>query len=350
MALTTFTRPGQVNNAGDVNALFRTEFSGLVLREFEEMRIMKKRIAFRNLKRAKGTDFRLLGDAAARYFTPGHSLFTDTSPDPGNPAYLSGTPHAKVTVNANDLLVASDFLDEIENLKNDFDSRSDLAKEFARALNNKEEKLIMGAVRAASKHDYTEDAVGHGAGTWGVAPHYTGEPNAGGTVWLNYTGAASDSEKGSLIVDALKAAKVKLNKASVPKAGRLAVLSCDDYGYLTAYTGAMNSDWRGSGSLAEGEVPRIHGFDVMESPNFINADYSAANAWGAGEQNGLIEENLTVLVGLCFGFQAAAGVNLRGLRTEVNWWQDRQGWLLSSSIAAGYGPLRRQSAVSLKSY
>ena len=77
------SRVGQINSAGDVNALFLKKFAGEILTTFEENNIFKALHTVRTIENGKSAQFPVTGVASASYYTPGQSIA-----DAGN-SYLS---------------------------------------------------------------------------------------------------------------------------------------------------------------------------------------------------------------------------------------------------------------------
>ena len=71
---TSPSRVGQVNSAGDVDALFLKKFSGEILQTFEESNVFKPLHTVRTIESGKSAQFPVTGVASASYHTPGENI------------------------------------------------------------------------------------------------------------------------------------------------------------------------------------------------------------------------------------------------------------------------------------
>ena len=68
--ITDPSRVGQINSAGDVDALFLKKFSGEILQTFEESNVFKPLHTIRTIENGKSAQFPVTGIATANYHTP----------------------------------------------------------------------------------------------------------------------------------------------------------------------------------------------------------------------------------------------------------------------------------------
>ena len=121
---TSPSRVGQINGAGDVDALFLKVFSGEILTTFEEYNVMKELHMVRTIQNGKTAQFPKTGIATAKYHSAGENIA-----DAGN-SYLSDIKKNEVTIAIDDVLLASTFLANIDELKTHYDVRSIYAQEL----------------------------------------------------------------------------------------------------------------------------------------------------------------------------------------------------------------------------
>jgi hypothetical protein len=67
-----------VNTLGG-DSLFKTVFSGMVLREFEARRVFAPLVMSRQVTRGKAVDFSLMGTVTPGYHTAGQNILEDGS-------------------------------------------------------------------------------------------------------------------------------------------------------------------------------------------------------------------------------------------------------------------------------
>ena len=125
---TTPSRVGQVNSAGAVDALFLKKFAGEILTTFEENNVFKGLHTIRTIDSGKSAQFPVTGVASANYYTPGQNIA-----DSGN-SYLSDIKKNEVVITIDDMLLASTFLSNIDDLKNHYDIRSVTLASWVRLL------------------------------------------------------------------------------------------------------------------------------------------------------------------------------------------------------------------------
>jgi hypothetical protein len=324
-----------VNTLGG-DSLFKTVFSGMVLREFEARRVFAPLVMSRQVTRGKAVDFSLMGTVTPGYHTAGQNILEDGS-------YLANAAHAKVTVTLNDKLVAATLLDDLADMKNDFPARAELAQEVGRALADRQDRLLAQAIAMA--------ALGRRNGNDGTGSTdvYAGEPAAGGII--NIDDDTSDSATRDNFLDAIFEAGTKLDAANVPEEDRYIAMHPDYFNFLARNTDVLNRDWGGAGALADRVVPRVAGFQVVKTTNVPTTDLSAGVA---GEKNDLdvnfanIDDDATAgdkVMAMCFHKSAAALATAMDIRTEIDYKPEYQGHLIIGSHVMGAAALRRQSAV-----
>ena len=125
---TSPSRVGQINSAGDVDALFLKKFSGEILQTFEESNVFKALHTIRTIESGKSAQFPVTGIASASYHTPGENIA-----DAGN-SYLSDIKKAEQVITIDKMLLAFTFLSNIDDVKNHYDIRSVYANELGKAL------------------------------------------------------------------------------------------------------------------------------------------------------------------------------------------------------------------------
>ena len=73
-AVNSVSRLGQVNGAGNTDALFLKVFSNEILTTFEEANVMKDLHTVRTISSGKEAQFPVIGTADAKYFTVGEDV------------------------------------------------------------------------------------------------------------------------------------------------------------------------------------------------------------------------------------------------------------------------------------
>ena len=122
MANQTVLGHGQINGAGDSDALFLKVFSGEMLTAFEEANIAMDKHIVRNIKNGKSAQFPATWKVSASYHTPGVELTGQA------------VNHNERIITIDDLLVADVFIPEIDEAKSHYEVRSIYSTEAGRAL------------------------------------------------------------------------------------------------------------------------------------------------------------------------------------------------------------------------
>jgi len=327
---TSPSRLGQVNNTGDTDALFLKVFSGEILTTFEEMNVMKDLHMVRTIQSGKSAQFPLTGIATAKYHTAGENIA-----DAGA-GYLSNIKHAERIITIDDLLVASTFIANIDELKNHYDVRSIYAKELGKALAKRFDIVTMKTLVAAAQDT---SAIGGYGGT-------------------NLTGKLSATPTAAEIVDAIMAAAQSLDEKDVPEDERFAILKPRDYYTLLGSDDTvMNNLYGGSGNVATGQIPTIAGIRIFKSNhlNAVTVASGSADANDALSKNDVFSANgigynatdVSAIEMIVAHPSAIGTVKLLDLATESEYQIERQGTLFVAKYAMGHGVLRPQCAVTI---
>lgn len=336
MADTTASRLGQVNATGDVDSLFLKVFSGEILTTFEEQNVMKDLHMVRTISSGKTAQFPVTGVASAAYHTVGEDIVD------GSNGYLSTIKHAERTINIDDVLIASTFIANIDELKNHYDVRSIYAKELGKALAKRFDIATMKTLFAAAG----------------------GTSEIGGNGGTSVSGATTTTASG--LVDALYAVARSLDEKDAPEDGRFAILTPSQYyTLLTADNVAINRDNGGVGNVADGSIARVAGINLFKSnhlDSIIGLGDDSAVATGDGSSNNDVfgaagtgyNGDFSALSGTAGakGFlagtkEAIGTVKLLDLATESEYQIQRQGTLFVAKYAMGHGVLRPECAVKV---
>jgi len=336
MANTTPSRLGQVNATGGANELFLKVFSGEILTTFEEMNVMKGLHTIRTIANGKSAQFPVTGIATAEYHTAGQNIA-----DAGN-SYLSQIKHAEKVISIDDVLLASTFIANIDELKNHYDVRSIYAKELGKALAKRFDLATMKTLVAAAR---------------------TSSVITGGKDGIAIDGGEPGDFTAAVIQEKLFEAAQKLDENDIPNDGqRYAILKPADYYKLVqSDENVINRDFGGRGDVATGNIPMVAGLRIFKSNHLadvatdlsgvgtgdgsasVNNDVFGGGAAGAGYNGDLSK---TFIIG---GHPSAIGtVKLLDLATESDYKLELQGTLFVAKYAMGHGVLRPEASFEIK--
>ena len=331
---TSASRLGQVNASGAVDALFLKVFSGEILTTFEEFNVMKGLHTIRTIANGKSAQFPVTGIATAKYHTPGQNIA-----DAGN-SYLSAIKHAEKVISIDDVLLASTFIANIDELKNHYDVRSIYAQELGKALAKRFDLATMKTLTAAARSAATI---------------------TGGKAGIAIDGGEPAAFTGTVIQAKLFEAAQKLDENDIPNDGkRFAILKpADYYTLLASGEEVINRDFGGRGDVATGRIPMVAGINIYKSNHLVDVAVSGSaqdqNDQVAGVQNDVFGSggtgynaamDKTQIIG---GHPSAIGtVKLLDLATESDYKVELQGSLFVAKYAMGHGVLRPEAAFEIK--
>jgi len=315
MANASVSQIGKVNNTGTADALFLKQFSGEVLTSFEQATVTADKHMVRTIANGKSAQFPVMGRSSASYHTPGNEI-TGTALN-----------HAEKVITINDLLISNHFIANIDEAKNHYDVRSVYSSEMGRALAFQMDKHVLQTMLQAA-----------------AASANVGDTSyASGTI---ITDADSNTNADSLIGSIFDAAEA-LDDAYVPSEGRCAFLKPEQYYLLANASKAVNVDFSGRGSIADGTVPQIAGISLIKTPHLPtgNITGTGVDAGGAGGAQAVNASNTTAII----THPSAVGtVKLMDLAVESEYDIRRQGTLMVAKYAMGHGVLRPEAAVQIQ--
>jgi hypothetical protein len=315
---------GLVNAAGTEDALFLKVFAGEVLTSFERSSVTDGAEMVRSIASGKSATFPVMGRVEASYHTPGSEITG------------SDINHNEKVITINDLLISSVFLSNIEEAKNHYDVRSVYSQEIGRALAFQKDKHVLQTIGQAAQASANVSDSGYGAGT----------------VLTNTSiASATAATAANAVIDSLFDAAKQLDANYVPKEGRKAFIRLNEYYKLANATNAVNIDFSGQGSIAEGKVLKIAGIELIPTAHFVTSNLSASTAVDAGSAVGSYPQrvNLSNYVALVSHPSAVGTVKLLELGVESEYDIRRQGTLMVAKYAMGHGVLRPEAAVGIRS-
>lgn len=355
MAVSKISFGGQSLGSGTFSTVFDTQnslflkiFAGEVLQAFETATVMKPLHMIRTIQSGKSASFPVTGIASAQYHRPGTDIMTETGHDNDATAgdqstsYSTAFKHAEKVINVDDLLLATTFIDKLDEAKNHYDVRSIYSSELGRALAKQFDRNLIGLSCLAA-------ATFSGAAPTARAATISGETGAGTLL----TAAAFNGGAGSVpatgatddLVDQLFNMAAAFDVKNVPSEERYCVVTPTTfYRLVNSADGRvlMNRDFGGSGSYPGAVLPQVAGFNIVKSNNA--AAVFGQNLSSALGQNNTYTANFTRVVASCFHKSAFATVKLMDLAMESDYDIRLQGNLMVAKYAMGHGILRPECA------
>lgn len=246
---------------------------------------------------------------AASYHTPGNEITGQTS-----------NANEKV-ITIDDLLVAPVFIASIDEAKSHYEVRSIYSKECGAALANQWDKNVLQCMVLAAR---ASALVSGGNGGTQLTSSTT-----------LYKTSAVDLAAG------IYSAQQTLDEKDVPVSlGRNAFVRPAQYYLLAQSTAILNRDWGGSGSYAEGSIPKIGGASIIKTNHLPTTNIASGPSKYQGD--------FTKTAAVVCNSMAAGTVKLLDLALESDYDIRRQGTLIVAKYAVGHDFVRPDCAVELK--
>ena len=354
MVLNSISFGGQSQGSGawnsdfDVqNALFLKVFGGEVMAAFEKYTVTSDKHRIRSISSGKSAQFPFTGRTTARRFKPGSDILVDDAQSVGagagaalvTPKLLGQIKAAEKVINIDDLLIATCFIDELDQAKSHYDYRGPFSRELGRALAHEfDTNVLKTALKAAADGTALADP-------FATSQHITNAA-AAGTI-------TSDE-----LLDAIYAAAQGFDERYVPEDGRYVFVRPQEYYALVKDTSTGNGtallhrDYAGgdsNGSFTEGFVLKAAGMTVVKTPHLPSLDtrYDSDGA-GAGTtyldsnpgENNDYQDDFRNVAALCMHPEAVGTVKLKDLTMESEYQIRHQGDLMVAKMACGTGALR----------
>lgn len=300
---------GQQNGAGATDANFLKVFGGEILAAFEESCVAVDKFMTRSIASGKSAAFPVTWKLAASYHTPGNEILGQTS-----------NANEK-TIVIDDLLIAPFFIANIDEAKSHYDVRSIYTSEAGYALANQWDKNVLQCAVLAAR----------------ASALVTG--GNGGTALTSlstlYKTSAVDLAAG------IYTATQTLDEKDVPMSmERFCYVRPAQYYLLAQSTSILNRDWGGSGSYAEGDIPKIGGVRIVKTNHLPITNIASGPTKYQGD--------FTKTAAVVANKMAVGTVKLMDLAMEAEYQIRLQGTLAVAKYAVGHDVLRPDCAVELK--
>ena len=335
----TLSRIGQVKGAGATwgagasgldtdRALMLKLGSAEVMEAFMTATVFKGKTRERNIRGGKSVAFPITGKMTAAYHQPGTEL-TGTINDP------SDLNERVISLDA--LMVADAAIYNVDELMSFFDVRQIYTKELGRALAVEYDKRVARMIFAAASNTTEPLNKTSNAGRIGQ----------GLTLGTDYTASgATRQAKGDALVNAIFDARVGFEEKDVSIDDMYAVFTPEDYYLISQSSRAINADFGGAGTIADGRTLRVAGIPILSSNHVTQSAYTLV----AGDHNGDYAQNLSKCKGLIFNKEAVGVVSLLSPALQLTgeeWRVVHQADLMVARQALGMGVLRAESACKI---
>jgi hypothetical protein len=315
--------PG-TNDTSSLGAFLRV-FSGETVAAYNKATLIKDKLRSRNISSGKSATFPTISTSSAKMHVPGDDLFT-TADDKYKPSI---TNNEKI-IQINQLLIDTSFVDNLDEMMNHFDARSEYASQMGAALATAGDQWAIGAL--------ARGATGATAAVTGSAA----------------TAASGTTAGTALLLSGMGRLAAAFDENHVPKTDRFCIVSPASYYGLMLDNSVVSSDFGKGGDRADPGQLSYLGITFINSAIWGEDFTGEASLVASTKVFNVIDGRTSYEVDLskCYalGFQkeAAGVVSLKGMTTETDWIPERQGNLIVTKQAIGIDILRPTSSFLLK--
>lgn len=323
MASVTIAHPGaigdQITDFEQQYAMALKVFAGETLTAFQRTSVTNGRTNERTIQHGKSAQFPVFGRATAKYLKAGDNL------DDQRVAIKNG----ERTIVIDGLLTSDQLIFDLDSFILHYDFRSPYATEMGNALAIAHDASVLAEI-AKEATNTTPNVEGLGVG--GII---TKKLDAG-------LGAGINAATGKAIYDILLEGKTKMANNYVPTQERYAYMLPEYHSALASALDFLNRNYGANGSILEGNIIRLAGFDILECPHLTQGGADPSNAYqGDGHVFPSAYKDKKPIL-MCH--KSSVGVvRLKGLSMEsgrrINYQSDQ----LVATMAEGIGGLRPEA-------
>ena len=310
---------GQATTDADKLALALKVFSGETLTAFQRTSVTTGRVMERTIASGKSAQFPVFGRTKAHYLKAGQNLDD----------LRENIKQNERIIKLDGLLTADTLIYDLDEFIAHYDFRSPYAAELGNALAISHDASVLAEL-AKEALNTNENVVGNGKG--GVL-----------TMKLDSGVVGINKQTGLAIYQLLLQAKAAMSKNYVPATERYAYIDPDYHSALASAVDFLNRDYGASGTILEGNIIRLAGFDILECPHITRGGDDNANViQGEGHVFPATYADKHPII-ICH--KTAAGVlRLKNLSMETGRRIEFQADQMIAKMAVGMGGLRPEAA------
>lgn len=320
MADVTIATPGLNQSGTDNLARYLKVFAGETITAFERSSVTNGRHIVRSIASGKSAQFPVFGRATAAYLKSGKSLDDLRENIPGE----------EKNIVIDGLLTTSCLISDIDEALTHFDVRGEYSKQMGEALAQAADGAVLAEVAklvVANKENIT--GLGKGEILKGTL--------AGEDIGVT-------KNMGLKLVEMLLNVKTKMSQNYVPATERYVFMTPTGVNALVASLVAINHDYGAVATITEGNVLRVAGFDIIETPHLTSGGAAVNDGLIQGDGHVFPSEYKDNCVFLAMHRTAVGTVKLKDLAIERARRAEYQADMLVASYAMGHGGLRPEAA------
>lgn len=313
----TLIRPGQLNGAGDVNALALEEFAGLVQGTLERMSVFAPRIP---MKPVRGTN--VLTNFAVGKSTVGKITVDGIAPDA-----TSSNKFGKSILTIDTTILARAVLPLLEVFQTSYDARAEVAREHGKELAKQFDSTF--AIQATKAALRTTNAFGITAGNG----------HTGGSQ-VTFSGASDHLDPALLyqaIVDLITA--MRLKDVDPVADGVILTLGPTELATLQMAELIINGEYMtATGLKATGMMLKAHGVQVVGTNNFCGGQSISGHLLSTTANSNAYDGDFTKVVATAFAPAALLAGETIPLTSDLFFDKVSKQWFVDSWRAYGVMP------------
>lgn len=280
---------------------------------------------------------------------------------PGDTLDKKGVPHARKIINIDGLVVANDWIFKLDDWLAYWDVRNEHAEALGVQLAEAVDRNLFASILKAAKT--TVGLVKNPDGTQhNLPPKVINMPDASNVVKVS---DITDASKVQAFFAAVRQARTLFRKMNVYDQELYLAISPSMFEKLFNFLDLISADYKGAGSVAEGSLPRLFGFNIVESNVFYEGKPGVGSVTDLGELytaqtatigedwsgDGGVNHKVTVsgggLLAVAFTRDAAAMVNLKDIHVEDDYDIKEKATYITADLAAGFDSLRPECAIAI---
>lgn len=323
MANVTIANPMAINGAAATDAeklaLALKVFSGETLTAFQRTSVTTGRIMERTIASGKSAQFPVFGRTKAHYLKAGQNLDD----------LRENIQQNERIIKIDGMLTADTLIFDLDEFIAHYDFRSPYASELGNALAISHDASVLAEIAKEALNE-NENVAGNGKG--GLI-----------NVKLDAGVVGINKQTGLAIYQVLLQAKAEMSKNYVPASERYAYVDPEYHSALASAVEFLNRDYGASGTILEGNVIRLAGFDIIECPHLTRGGDDNANVMqGEGHIFPAAYADKHPII-ICH--KTSAGVlRLKNLSMESGRRLEYQADQMVAKMAVGMGGLRPESS------
>lgn len=320
MADVTIATPGLNQGGSDNLARYLKVFAGETITAFERASVTNGRHIVRSIANGKSAQFPVFGRATAAYLKSGKSLDDLRENIPG----------AEKIIQIDGLLTTSQLIGDLDEALTHFDVRGEYSKQMGEALAQAADGAVLAEAAkmvVANKENLT------GLGKGEIL-----------TTKMDAADIGVTKNMGLKLVEMLLNVKTKMSQNYVPANERYVFMTPTGVNALVASLVAINHDYGAVATITEGNVLRVAGFDIIETPHLTAGGAAVNDGVIQGEGHVFPTQYKDNCVFIAMHRTAVGTVKLKDLAIERARRAEYQADMLVASYAMGHGGLRPEAA------